>query len=226
VNPINNDYSVMARLVIWGAAGHACVVADAVRETGRFEIVGFLDDFNPERAGEPFCGARVLGGQERVPELRAGGTQQFIFGFGDCRARLQLADGPTAAGLEAAVVVHPRAVVSTAVVLGPGTFVAAGAVINSGATVGRHVIINTAASVDHHCEIADGAHVCPGVRLAGNVSIGRGSWVGIGATVIEKIRIGPGAVIGAGAVVIRDVPAGVLAVGVPARVVRRLDEGR
>lgn len=46
------------------------------------------------------------------------------------------------------------------------------------------------------------------------------AWLGYGVIVLSGVRIGKGAVIGAGAVVNKDVPAGAVAVGVPARVVR------
>jgi acetyltransferase-like isoleucine patch superfamily enzyme len=53
-----------------------------------------------------------------------------------------------------------------------------------------------------------------------------GAWIGAGAILLDGVRVGSRAVVGAGAVVTRDVPAGSLAVGVPARAVRRLDENQ
>ncbi len=50
-------------------------------------------------------------------------------------------------------------------------------------------------------------------------------WLGGGVIVLAGVTIGRDAVVGAGAVVTRDVPPGTLAVGNPARVVRRLAEG-
>lgn len=47
-------------------------------------------------------------------------------------------------------------------------------------------------------------------------------WIGEGALILGPVRIGAGAVIGARSVVTRDVPPGVVATGVPARVVRRI----
>ena len=45
-------------------------------------------------------------------------------------------------------------------------------------------------------------------------------WLGGGAIVLPGVGIGDYTVVGAGAVVTRDLPAGVVAVGNPARVVR------
>lgn len=51
-------------------------------------------------------------------------------------------------------------------------------------------------------------------------------WLGHGVIVLSGVRIGQGAVIGAGSVVTRDVPAGAIAVGVPARIVRMRADSR
>ena len=47
-------------------------------------------------------------------------------------------------------------------------------------------------------------------------------WLGGGVIVLPGVNIGENTVVGAGAVVTRDLPANVVAVGVPARVIRRL----
>lgn len=51
--------------------------------------------------------------------------------------------------------------------------------------------------------------------------IGSGVDIGVGAVILGAVNVGDGAVIGANAVVLRDVPAGGLAVGIPARIIRR-----
>lgn len=54
------------------------------------------------------------------------------------------------------------------------------------------------------------------------IHIGADVWVGAGALILPGVHIGDRAVIGAGSVVTKDVPEGVLAVGNPCRVVRRI----
>lgn len=54
------------------------------------------------------------------------------------------------------------------------------------------------------------------------ITIGDGAWLGGGVIVVPGISIGENTVVGAGAVVTKNLPAGVLAVGNPARVIRQL----
>lgn len=208
----------MEKIVIWGASGHAMVVADIIRQAGWYEITGFIDSLNPDRHGSEFCGARVLGGEEQLGKLLDLGIDHIIFGFGNCEARLRLSEQVKPKGFHIASAIHPRAIIAPDVTIGAGTVVMGGAVINSGTLIGENVIVNTSASVDHECNIGDGAHICPGVHLAGKVTVGRGAWVGIGATVVDHVSLGRGSLIGAGAVVVTDIPDDVIAYGNPAKV--------
>src|SRR5688572_24202367 len=134
------------RIIIWGASGHALVVADIIRVSGTYEIAGFIDDVNPKRQGLP-----IVGGKEQLDRLRAEGVEYLIVGVGDCAARMKLAEVAQEKGFSLATAIHPRAIVAEGVEIGPGTMVAAGAVINPGSRIGSNVIINTSASVDHEC---------------------------------------------------------------------------
>lgn len=58
------------------------------------------------------------------------------------------------------------------------------------------------------------------LQTKGGILIEDDVWLGFGVIVLSGVRIGKGAVIGAGSVVTDDIPAGAIAVGVPARVVK------
>ena len=91
--------------------------------------------------------------------------------------------------------------------------------VQAQAFIGTGAILNTGCSVDHDAQLADGVHICPGARLAGEVQVGVRSWIGLGASVIQQVSIGSDVTVGAGAAVVRNVPNKVNVVGVPARVV-------
>ena len=58
------------------------------------------------------------------------------------------------------------------------------------------------------------------------VSIGRGAWIGSGAVILPGARIGAHVVVAANSVVRGQIPARSVVAGVPARVVRRYEDGR
>lgn len=206
------------KLVIWGAGGHAMAVADIIRLRDEYEIVGFLDDVNQKRHGTRFYGAPILGGREQLNIIKQKGVGYLILGFGDCDARLKLADLAIGTGFSVATAIHPMASIATDVAIGPGSIVKSMAVIEPGAIIKQQVIIGAHAYVAHECIIEDGVLISAGGKVGGKTIVGRAAWIGIGATVKDRVRIGERAQIGAGSVVLEDIPDNVVAFGVPSRV--------
>lgn len=118
--------------------------------------------------------------------------------------------------------VHPTAVVPVTTRLGRGIHISPGVVVAPHARLGDFVALNRACSIGHHTELADFVSINPGVTVSGVCRIGRGVTIGSGATVLDQITIGEGSVIGAGSVVTKNIPAGVVAYGVPAKIVREV----
>jgi acetyltransferase-like isoleucine patch superfamily enzyme len=56
------------------------------------------------------------------------------------------------------------------------------------------------------------------------ITIGNKVWIGGNVTILPGVTIGDEAVIGAGSVVTKDIPAGVVAVGNPCKVLRKITE--
>jgi len=218
------------KVVLWGAGGHATVVADILAQRG-MQIAAVVDR-DLDRL-EPAVLARFGSGIEAMTEdeLEEGwlrdrrlpaGAEGLVLAIGDGRTRLRHFD--EAAWALRPVLVHPDASVSPRARLEDGVVVVGGAVVNAQARVAGAAIVNTGATVGHDVVIGRGAHVAPGVNLCGAATVGEQAWIGAGAVVVQGVRIGDRAVVGAGSVVLRDVPPGVVVAGSPARVIRQSRE--
>lgn len=201
-------------LIIAGAGGHGCVVADTAEMTGYWQNIFFIDDRFPELSGVAHW--QVRSSLSDAGNLK-GSAKNIVVAIGDNHTRVKCLDRYGKEGFNRPVVIHPRSYVSKYAVVSDGTVVFAQTAINFGTQIGPGCIINTGAIIEHDCRIGEGTHICPGARLAGGVSIGKYSWIGIGVVVREGVRIGDNVVVGAGAVVVKDLQNGVTATGVPAR---------
>lgn len=63
-----------------------------------------------------------------------------------------------------------------------------------------------------------------GLEIALPIKVGNNVWIGANVTVLPGVTIGDNTVIGAGSVVTKDIPAGVIAVGNPCRVMRKITD--
>jgi maltose O-acetyltransferase len=110
--------------------------------------------------------------------------------------------------------------------VGARTFVNFGAVMLDVAPIA----LGEACQLGPRVQLLTAAHpIDPGPRRMGweygaPIAIGDDVWLGGGAIVCPGVTIGADTVVGAGAVVTRDLPAGVVAMGVPARPVREISE--
>ena len=113
-----------------------------------------------------------------------------------------------------------------AISIGDGTFVNVDAVMLDVAPI----TIGAACQIATRVQLLTATHpVDPEPRRLGweygePITLAHNVWLGGGVIVCPGVTIGPDTVVGAGAVVTRDLPAGVVAAGVPARVLREIGE--
>ncbi len=96
----------------------------------------------------------------------------------------------------------------------------------------RRITIGNQVMIADGCFISDNQHSyretdrpikTQPLTLTGEIHIGNGAWLGAGACVCGQVRIGQNCVVGANAVVTHDLPDFCLAVGAPARIIKRFD---
>lgn len=214
----------MEQIFIFGAGGHAKVVLDVIEKQGLYEPVFIVDD-DPALKGTTFFGYSVLGGREDLLAAKPSAlAAKCLVAIGDNVKRLNVAQWLEEHDYELISAVHPSVQLGRGVAIGVNSVVMAGCVINSDTKIGNSVIVNTAATIDHDCTIGDGVHIAPGCHLCGNVSLGPATLLGAGTIVSPGITIGGSTIVGAGSVIIENLPEHVVAVGHPAKIVKRNNE--
>ncbi|RQO82535.1 acetyltransferase [Acidovorax sp. FJL06] len=172
-----------------------------------------VPDFTQSHAG-----VDVLGADCRIDPTVS------VMRFGQRAGVLCLADGVS-------LYAHTRLVLGDVVAdpcvgirIGARTIVNVGGYLSGegGLEIGEDVLIGPHAkllSAGHAIDEGD-AIIARNRITRAKITIEDGAWIGAGAIVLEGVTIGCGAVVAAGALVRQDVPAGMVAAGMPARLVR------
>jgi UDP-perosamine 4-acetyltransferase len=204
-----------SEIIVVGAGGHAKVCIELLRAMGETVAYCVGGDDSPGQC----LGVPVLLGDENLARLRSEGYSRLFVAIGSNGLRERLGALGSEQGYELANAISPQAVISPSVTVGNGVAIMSGVVINAESVIEDLAIINTGATVDHECRIGRAAHIAPQCALAGNVTVGNQTFLGIGCKVIPEIRIGERVTIGAGGVVISHIAPGATAIGVPAKVI-------
>ncbi len=128
--------------------------------------------------------------------------------------------------------IEPGAIIRDQVEIGDQAIIMMGAVINIGATVGAKTMIDMNAVLGGRAEVGANCHIGAGAVLAGVVEppsakpviVEDGVLVGANAVVLEGVRVGAGSVVAAGAIVVQDVAPNTVVAGVPARMIKTIDQ--
>jgi len=151
---------------------------------------------------------------------------RVTIGLGEPAVRHKLLDKLESSSLEVSSVISAYSFVSAKALVGKGSIIAPFSSIQATANISQNVAVNTMAIVGHDVEVGASAVLSSQVNLGGGVRVGERTFVGMGSLVREGVTIGSETIIGMGSVVYKDIPDGVIAMGNPARVVKRNENRR
>lgn len=220
----------MSKLIIIGAGGHGSelysYLLDLKNKNQDIEFIGFVDE-NKTKGND--LRAKYLGdfdGLKAFLKQNQNESYYYITATGDNKLRMKFVekiDSLQLKNIKPWILLHPLSIIGKDVEVGEGTCFAPGSIATTRIKIGKHCIINVNSSLSHDAVIRDFVNINPGVVVCGNVQIGKGGYIGAGAIIIDKITIGDWVTVGAGAVVVNDLPSNVKVVGVPAKILEKVE---
>jgi sugar O-acyltransferase (sialic acid O-acetyltransferase NeuD family) len=206
-------------MLIAGAKGFAKQILDVLFQLGLEKETAFFDDYDPDLLN--LYEFEVLKSEEMARRYFDRNGNSFGIGVGNPKTRYFMKNKLEAVGGNLVSLISPLARIAREAQIGKGASILTGAVVENDARLGEGVLLNVNATVCHDCQIGNYVEISPGAIITGGCKIGDFSFIGAGAVVTPQVSIGANVVIGAGAVVTRNVEKNVLAVGVPAEVIKQ-----
>ncbi|QBP41620.1 2,3,4,5-tetrahydropyridine-2,6-dicarboxylate N-acetyltransferase [Paenisporosarcina antarctica] len=128
--------------------------------------------------------------------------------------------------------IEPGAFIRDQVEIGNNCIIMMGAVINIGAVIGDGTMIDMGAILGGRATVGKNCHIGAGAVLAGVIEppsampviVEDDVLIGANAVVLEGVKIGKGSVVAAGAIVTKDVPPYTVVAGMPAKVIKEIDD--
>ena len=210
------------RLAIYGTGGTGREVHEIVSSMDplyeRWEELVFVDDVTEERE---LYGSRIMSFEALSRSLDASEVE-FVVAVGEPSSRELLYDRVVSRGYSLATVIHPSAFVAPSARLGHGVFVKMQSIVSSDAVLEDNVFVQADVIVGHDVRVGAHTQISAFSHIAGNASLGERCYLGVRSSVREECVMGDDVVVAMGGVVMeKRVPPRVLAVGNPAKYVRR-----
>lgn len=211
-------------LGVWGAGGLGREVLELAKiinsKCKRWDDFVFIVD---GAVTDEVNGVQVLEYEDARKRLSG---LEVVMGIGEPAIReekfyLLKEDGITTPSL-----IHPDVHIPETTCVGQGSVIQYGCFISCNVSIGDYVYIQPHCNIGHDDKLADGCMISGFGNIAGNVSIGRFTYLGLSVAVKEGVSIGGNTIIGMGSVVYKDVPDEMVALGNPARPMARNTDRR
>ena len=213
-------------LGIYGSGGLGREVLELARQiqavSNKWKQIVFIDNFSTEQSKN---NTSILSFSMFNDAFRADNAEISI-AVGEPMFRMNLSKEVLSAGYTLAALIHPSVKIPESTVVKSGATVCSNAFISCNVVLGANTHVQPHVQISHDCVVGDHAVITPSANLAGNVTVGEGSYIGMGAIVKERVSIGSWAIIGMGSLVYHDVADEVVAIGNPARVIKKNIERR
>ncbi|MCR5670825.1 MAG: acetyltransferase [Butyrivibrio sp.] len=212
-------------LGIYGAGGNGKTVVDLARYINRhkktWDRIVFIDDVTQEKN---VYNTDVYPFKEAI-EIFDKNEIEYVISLGEPADREMLFNRLKENGCRMGTLINPNAWLPDDLKMGEG-IILGDCTVGSDTYIGDNVFVSQDAVIGHDTNIGSHGVVSAGCFIAGHCNIGNKVYVGPRSALRDRIKVEDNAIIAIGAVVFKDVPGNVIALGNPAKHIKKDDNYR
>lgn len=177
----------MERIIIIGSGGLAKIAIDILKMNNQYKIKGIIDTQLSEKS---INGIRVIGTDADLLDLFTYGIRKAVIAIGCVSVKTNLIrkekyEEIKGRGFEIINVIQKETYISETAQIGQGSIIIGNCYVGPNVIIGSGVIMHPFTSVEHDSVIEDYVHLSQGVKIAGDVRVGRLSFIGMGANIVQ-----------------------------------------
>jgi acetyltransferase EpsM len=211
----------MKKLIILGGSGIGMIASSIAKESGEYEVCGFLNDFI--KVGTS------IGKYQTIPVVGTTNDIQyyldndyyFFIAYVGLKKEKETFNKINKFNIpkeKYATLIHKTAIIPHGFCnIGYGVLMGPLSQISPDTTIEDNCILLGNSFLGHDSTMKKFAHLATNSVVGANVTVGRGVHVGSNSTIREKTNIGDFSLIGSGTVVLKDVKENTIVVGNPAK---------
>lgn len=212
-------------LGIFGAGGLGREVLELAKiineKDNRWEDIVFIDD---AQFGKTINDVKVYSYADAVSHFK--NNIEMTICVGEPETRKKLFDKIENDGIQAPTLIHPNVFIPKSTKIGKGVTIQCDCFISCNVVIEDYIYIQPQTSVGHDCVLHEGCSLSGKVSLAGAVEVGEYTYIGLCAVVKECVKIGKKTIIGMSSSVYNDIGDEVVAIGNPARIMKKNIDNR
>ena len=210
-------------LGIYGAGGLGREVLELAtiinKKENRWEDIVFVIDGVPS---EKVNGVLVYSFEDALSKYK--GNIEVAMGVGEPATRERLFKKLEENNLESPTLIHPDVYIPNTTIVEKGATIQFGCFISCNVKIEKNVFIQPQVNIGHDDIIKEGAVISGFANLAGHVTVGKYSYIGLSTAIKENVSVGDYSIVGMYSAVYKDIPDEMIAMGNPARPLKKNED--
>lgn len=149
---------------------------------------------------------------------------QISIALGEPYYREKLAMRVMIQGFELAILVHPSVYIHKSTQIESGSIICSGSFISCNSKICKNVLIQPHVNIGHDCVIGDHSVLSGFANLGGHCTIHERTYIALSVCIRDQVNIGSDTIVGMGSIVTKDIPDQVIALGNPARAMKKNED--